>query len=87
MISVLDANGNYRTVGTTTSDSNGAFSYSWVPDVPGKYTLYATFSGSNAYYGTSAETAFVVDNPAATPTPATQSNTTSMADQYLYRSR
>jgi len=81
-ISVLDANGNYRTIGTTTSDSTGAYSFSWVPDIPGKYTLYATFAGSLSYYPSAAETAFVVDQPAATAAPvATQPP--SMADLYF----
>jgi len=81
-ISVLDANGNYRTVGSTTSDTTGAYSFSWVPDIAGKYTLYATFDGSSAYYGSGAETAFVVDNAPATPTPQ-PTQAPSMADLYF----
>ncbi len=71
-INVLDANGNYRTVGTTTSDANGFFSYSWKPDIPGEYKVYAVFDGSKAYYGSLAESAFTVDEaePTATATPA-----------------
>jgi len=81
-ISVLDSNGNYRTIGSTTSDSTGAFSFSWIPDIPGKYTVYATFDGSGAYYGSGAETAFVVDNAPATPTPQ-PTQPPSMADLYF----
>ena len=82
IISVLDSNGNYRTIGTATSDSTGAYSFSWTPDIPGKYTVYATFAGSNAYYGSSAEAAFVVDEQAsATIAPTT--TPTSVADQYF----
>ena len=33
-ISVLDSNGNYRLIGTTTSDSSGMFTLSWTPDIP-----------------------------------------------------
>ncbi len=36
-VSVVDSNGNYRTIGTTTSDSLGSYSFSWVPDIAGKY--------------------------------------------------
>jgi hypothetical protein len=36
-INVLDANGNYRTIGTTTTDTQGFFTYSWTPDIPGEY--------------------------------------------------
>jgi hypothetical protein len=81
-ISVLDANGNYRTVGTTTSDSTGAYSFSWIPDIPGKYTVYATFAGSLSYYASAAETAIVVDQPAATQPPAA-TPAPSMADLYF----
>jgi hypothetical protein len=81
-ISVLDSNGNFRTVGTTTSDSTGAYSFSWVPDVAGKYTVYVTFAGTGAYYASSAQNAFVVNEaPAATTSPTQPS--TSAADLYL----
>ena len=55
-LDVIDANGNSRNIGTTTSDATGFYSYHWTPDIPGKYTVIATFGGSNAYYGSSAET-------------------------------
>ena len=46
------------------------------------YYVIATFAGSNAYYGSSAETAFAVDEAAATATPQpTQPD--SMADLYF----
>ena len=67
-LSVLDANGNFREIGKTTSDSSGFFSYQWTPDIEGKYTVVASFAGSNAYYGSYAETAFAIDP--APPTPA-----------------
>lgn len=70
VLSVLDPNGNYVTVGTTTSDINGAFKLAFTPDVPGTYTVYATFTGSGSYYGSHSETGIFVDTPAATATPA-----------------
>jgi hypothetical protein len=74
-ISVLDPNGNYYEVGTTTSNADGTFGLTFTPPVPGTYTVYATFCGSNAYYGSSASTYLsVLEAPAATaeptPTPA-----------------
>ena len=54
-IDVIDANGNQRTIGTTTSDSSGAFSYAWTPDIEGKYTVIASFTGSESYWPSSAE--------------------------------
>jgi hypothetical protein len=82
-ISVVDANGNFREIGTTTTDSSGSYSLSWIPDIPGKYTVIATFAGSNAYYGSSDQAAFVVDQTQATATPPTTQQTTSMADLYF----
>ena len=81
-LSVLDQNGNYRTIGTTTSSANGAFGYTWTPDIAGDYTLYASFEGSNSYWPTSAETSFYAGEPppTATPQPPAQQ---SMADQYF----
>ncbi len=81
---VVDENMNARPIGTaTTSAQNGAFAFAWTPDIPGKYYLYAEFAGSKAYYGSHAETAFVVDEvtQAATPEPTTQQQ--SMADLYF----
>jgi hypothetical protein len=81
-IDVLDANGNYRNIGTTTSDGNGFYSFDWTPDIAGKYTVYATFAGSDAYYSSHALTAFKVD-PAADPAPEPTQAPASLADQYL----
>ena len=69
-IDVLDSNGNYRNIGTTTSDISGTFSFLWKPDIPGKYTVIATFAGSESYYPSYSETSFAVDLAAsASPYP------------------
>jgi outer membrane protein assembly factor BamB len=81
-IDVLDSNGNYRTIGTATSDASGFFSLDWTPDIPGHYTVIATFHGSESYYSSYAETAFTANAPAATPTP-TPTQPASVADLYL----
>jgi outer membrane protein assembly factor BamB len=80
VLSVLDPNTNYYEVGRATSDANGFFSCAFTPEVPGKYTIFATFEGSGAYYGSSAETAINVEEapaatPAPTPTPAPMTDT------------
>ncbi len=83
-ISVIDANGNYRTIGTATADTNGFFSFAWVPDIAGMYTVYATFAGSNAYYGSSAQAAFSVGIGATgSPGPTGTTAPGSYADQIL----
>jgi len=69
-LSVVDDNGNFREIGTTTSTPSGTFDFTWTPDIPGRYTLYASFAGSNSYYSSSAETAFYASEaPAATAPP------------------
>lgn len=82
VLNVIDANGNYRTIGTTTSDASGFYSYQWTPDITGKYTVIATFEGTNAYYGSFGETAFAVAESPATATPV-PTLVPSMADLYF----
>ena len=70
ILSVLDSNGNFREIGKTTTDSDGFFSSMWQPDIAGKYTVYASFVGSESYWPSHAETAFgVVSAPPASPEP------------------
>ena len=48
---VLTANGNYREIGTDYKRFKRCiFSFQWTPDIEGKYTVVATFAGSEAYY-------------------------------------
>jgi outer membrane protein assembly factor BamB len=82
-LSVLDANGNSYEIGKATSDSNGKFSFMWTPDIPGKYTVYATFAGSKSYWPSSAETAIgVMEAPEALPQP--EPAPPSMTDTYIF---
>jgi outer membrane protein assembly factor BamB len=72
-IDALDPNSNIVHIGTATTDASGSFSYMWqTPDIEGKYTVYASFAGSNAYYPTSAQTAMGVVAPQATAQPSAQ---------------
>ena len=68
-LSVIDANNNFRTIGTTTSDALGTYAYTWTPDIPGAYAVIASFGGSNSYYGSSASTHFFASSPTATHEP------------------
>jgi hypothetical protein len=45
------------------------YSLTWKPGIPGNFTVYATFSGTNGYYPSSAETAFYAGTPAPTGSP------------------
>jgi outer membrane protein assembly factor BamB len=72
-LDAVDPNGNFIHLGTATSDTSSLFSYAWTtPDIPGKYTIIATFAGSEGYWSSYAETAMVVQEapPSPTPTPA-----------------
>jgi hypothetical protein len=82
IIYVLDSNGNYRPIGTVTSDANGMYSLTWMPDISGDFTVYAKFAGTQGYFGSSAETSFTAVNAPATPTPTAQP-LTSVTDQYF----
>ncbi len=69
-LDAIDPNNNRIPIGTATSDASGLFSFLWqTPAVPGKYTVIATFAGSNSYWPSYAETAVgVVAPPSAAPT-------------------
>jgi hypothetical protein len=79
-VSVLDPNNNVYEVGRATSDDSGFFKMSFTPEVPGEYTIVASFDGSSAYYGSFAKTAINIEEapaatPAPTPTPAPMTDT------------
>ncbi len=84
-LSVVDSNGNYRQIGTTTSDASGMFTYTWTPDIQGDYTVIANFAGTQSYYPSSAETSFYASD-AVTPVPtvAPQSNLATTTDLLMY---
>jgi len=85
-IDVLDSNGNYRNIGTTTSDGSGTFAFTWTPDITGDYTVIATFAGSDSYYPSNAETHFTASEAAPTtaPTAAPVSNMATTTDLIMY---
>jgi len=67
-ISVTDSNHNTYVIGTTTTNPSGFYSLTWKPIVPGNFTVTATFTGTQSYYGSSANAAFYAGAP-ATPAP------------------
>jgi hypothetical protein len=81
-LDVIDSNGNFRNIGTATSDISGVYSYAWEPDIPGQYTLIATFAGSESYGSSFAQTAFFVEEVPA-PTPPPEATPAPMTDTYL----
>jgi len=84
-IDVFDSNGNYRNIGTATSDGSGTFAFTWTPDIPGDFTVIATFAGSESYYPSNAETHFYASAaPTVAPTATPQSNLVTTADLMTY---
>jgi len=82
ILETYDPNGNFYEIGNTTSDITGQFALPFTPEVPGMYTIIATFKGSEAYGGSFAYTYINVEEaPQATPTPTPLPPST--ADLYL----
>jgi hypothetical protein len=81
-VDVFDSNGNYRNIGTTTTDATGTYRLTWTPDIPGNFTVIATFHGTNGYWPSYAEDGFtVLEAPSATP--AATAAPASAADLYF----
>jgi hypothetical protein len=71
-LTAIDPNNNWQDLGTAVSDDKGNFAISWMPPVPGVYTLTATFEGSNSYFSSDTGTSFLVSEaPKAEPTTTT----------------
>jgi hypothetical protein len=81
-LNALDPNGNFVPIGTVTSDASGMFKKSFTPEIPGDYTIVASFAGSKSYGSSSAETAISVSE-APSPTNAPTTAPQSMADIYF----
>jgi hypothetical protein len=79
----IDPNGNYVSIGDTTTDMYGNFGISYTPAVPGTYQIFATFKGSEAYGPSSSSTFLTVDKPVTTNTPAPTAIPESLADAYF----
>jgi hypothetical protein len=81
-IDAVDPNGNFVHIADVTSSMSGSYSYVWEPEMVGKYTITATFMGSNAYGSSYAETAVGVVEAPVTSTP--ESTTVTMPPFELY---
>jgi hypothetical protein len=67
-LDTIDPNSNFVHIGTVTSDMSGMFKKMWTPEVPGEYTVIATFAGSKFYWSSYAETAIGVSEAPPAPT-------------------
>ena len=82
-LTAIDPNGNFITLGNATTDATGHFISAWqAPQVPGEYSVTATFAGTNGYWGSSEETGMVVQSAPATPAPTASplANLATMSD-------
>ncbi len=80
-ISVTDVNHNTYAIGTTTTNANGFYSFTWTPIIAGNFTVTATFAGTQSYYGSSANAAFYASSaPAPTASPPTGLASTSTVE-------
>jgi outer membrane protein assembly factor BamB len=71
-LDTVDPNGNYVHIDDVTTDGySGTFGYTWEPEVPGQYTVTATFMG-DASYGSSFAQTYVTVGPAPTVAPTTE---------------
>jgi hypothetical protein len=79
---VLDSNGNWQDLGTTTTNIKGHYSMTWTPNISGDFQVYAYFDGTNGYWPSNDETTFNMVDAPATPTPQPTAPPT-MAEQYF----
>jgi hypothetical protein len=54
----------------------------WIPDIPGNFTVTASFPGSESYYPSHDDTSFTVSSAAPTASPGATA-APSMTDQYF----
>ena len=86
-LTYIDPNNNTGEIGTTaTIGSTGHYSISWTPQIPGVYTITATFCGTNSYGTSSALTSLDVSNagPTVAPTASPQANLATTSDLMTY---
>ena len=76
---VTDQNGNTYNIGTTTTNAYGSYGFNWTPQIPGNYTIVATFAGTGGYYGSCAETYLYANTLAATSAPTATTSVTGLA--------
>jgi outer membrane protein assembly factor BamB len=60
VFNAVNSTGHWLDIDRTKTDMTGKFSYIWNPDKEGKYTIVATFMGSDGYYASCAETTVLV---------------------------
>ena len=85
-LDAIDPNGNYVHLGDVTTDLDGTYGLQVNPSMlqagPGTYKVIATFTGTNSYGASEAESYFTLNAPpVATATPT--ATPTSIANTYF----
>jgi hypothetical protein len=75
----VDSNGTVINIGATTSDVSGTFGFTWTPPDEGLYKITATFTATESYGSSSAETRLAV-GPAPTQIAITEQPTVAVPD-------
>jgi hypothetical protein len=76
-LQAMRSDGTMIDITHVTSDTMGHYEYAWCPEQQDVYKIIATFEGSQAYYGSSAQAALAVGPAIAEPeTPAPAPDTT-----------
>jgi hypothetical protein len=71
-LDTVDPNGNNVHIGDVITDGySGTFGYTWEPEIPGQYTITATFMGDDSYGSSFATTYIGVTQAAETASPTT----------------
>ncbi len=70
-LDAVDPNGNPLHIADVVTDMSGTFGYTWEPEIPGQYTITATFMGDDSYGSSWAQTYASVVEPEQTSTPTT----------------
>jgi outer membrane protein assembly factor BamB len=83
-LDTIDPNNNIVHIGNVTCDGSGMYKLTYKPEIPGEYTIIATFGGSGSYFGSHAETALAIIEPTPQPSsPGTGSQQTEPLGLYL----
>jgi outer membrane protein assembly factor BamB len=67
LLQAIRSDGTTINIATVTSDARGHYEAMWTPAEPDEYKILATFTGSGAYWSSSAETAIGFDPSATSP--------------------
>jgi hypothetical protein len=82
-LDVIDPNGNFQNIGTTTSDADGNYAIPFTPEVPGTYQITATFAGSRSYGPSHGTASLAIANEVAPTTNPTTTPIQSVSDMYF----